>query len=168
MQTKIEYPRPGLTVDALIIKRPTAADGTTQQIQAELLLINRKKEPFKDTWAIPGGFVDENESLDAAASRELLEETSVPPSQAYMTQIGMFGDPGRDPRAGITKNRADEDLEDDAQDAQWFALDRLPPLAFDHKLIIKTACRRLAEKPQVSSDSELTRQLTEAANRLEG
>jgi len=55
---------------------------------------------LQDKWAIPGGFVNENESLDMAASRELVEETSVPPSKAFMTQIGMFGDPGRDPRGG--------------------------------------------------------------------
>uniref|UniRef100_A0A7S3RAE2 Nudix hydrolase domain-containing protein n=1 Tax=Dunaliella tertiolecta TaxID=3047 RepID=A0A7S3RAE2_DUNTE len=171
-----EYPRPGLTVDAIIIKRPTAANGATKQSHAELLLINRKNEPFKNKWAIPGGFVDENESLDAAASRELLEETSVPPSKAYMTQIGMFGDPGRDPRgwvvsaayAAIVPDTIPVKAGDDAQDAQWYALNNLPPLAFDHKLIIKTACRRLAETPQVSSDPELRRQLTEAAERLEG
>jgi len=55
----------------------------------------------QNMWAIPGGFVNENESLDMAASRELQEETSVPPSAAYMTQVGMFGDPGRDPRGWV-------------------------------------------------------------------
>ena len=75
------YPRPGLTVDAVIVARPQAS------IPPQLLLIKRKFEPCKDQWALPGGFVEENESLDVAAARELQEETSVDPSSVLLTQV---------------------------------------------------------------------------------
>jgi 8-oxo-dGTP diphosphatase len=79
--TPHRWPRPAVTVDAAIVAKPCGAR------PAELLLIKRKFEPFKDAWALPGGFVNENEGLDAAAARELHEETSVDPSSVLLTQV---------------------------------------------------------------------------------
>ena len=130
-----------LTVDTLVFKRRA---GVT-----EILLVKRKKEPFKDTWAIPGGFVDEGEDLEDAAIRELDEETSVKIDSAE--QLRAFGKPGRDPRhhtvsvafmafvpANTTATAAD-----DAKEAEWFSIDDLPALAFDHAEIVAFAIAKL-------------------------
>jgi ADP-ribose pyrophosphatase YjhB (NUDIX family) len=88
-----QYPRPGLTVDTCIIARPSPGENP------KVLLIQRKFEPFAGSWALPGGFVDEGEPLEAAAARELQEETSVDVATSVsLEQVGAFGDPGRDPR----------------------------------------------------------------------
>ena len=81
--------RPAFTVDVALV---TSAD------PPQLLLIQRKHDPFAGAWALPGGFVDEGEPLAAAAARELQEETSVDPAGVSLVQVGAFGDPGRDPR----------------------------------------------------------------------
>lgn len=109
----------------------------------QILLIKRLKEPFKDFWALPGGFVDENEDLEVAARRELLEETSVKAIQ--LEQIGAFGKPFRDPRHhtisvvffGIVPEETIAIAADDAKEADWFPIHTLPELAFDHKEIIE-------------------------------
>ncbi len=88
-----QWPRPSLTVDAAII----AASKTLSPIP-HLLLIKRKNAPCQNMWALPGGFVDENEPLDIAAARELQEETGVDPASVILKQVGAFADPGRDPR----------------------------------------------------------------------
>lgn len=113
----------------------------------KVLLIQRKKDPFKDQWALPGGFVDENEDLETAAIRELYEETGVKVSA--MEQVQAFGDPGRDPRghtisiAFLSRIFCEEDLNpaDDAKDAKWFPIEKLHEmdLAFDHDEIINVA-----------------------------
>src|SRR5690242_1603604 len=82
-----EYPRPAVTVDIVIV---------TRERRPRVLLIRRKHDPFAGVWAIPGGFVDMDESLEAAARRELREETGV--EVAELEQLHAFGDPGRDPR----------------------------------------------------------------------
>ena len=136
-----DYPRPSLTVDILLFF--AAREGL------EILLIKRAREPFKDHWALPGGFVDEHESLEAAAARELLEETGL--RRARFKQVGAFGDPGRDPRghtvsiafAAILRSRPKVEGSDDASEAAWHALKRLPRLAFDHKKIIRLAVREM-------------------------
>ena len=83
-----EYPRPSVTVDVVIV---------SDEKKARVLLIRRKNEPFAGMWAIPGGFVDMDETLVAGARRELLEETGV--EAETLEQLATFGDPGRDPRA---------------------------------------------------------------------
>ncbi|MGA8853513.1 MAG: NUDIX hydrolase [Christiangramia sp.] len=113
----------------------------------KVLLIQRKNDPFKDQWALPGGFVDEGENLETAAMRELEEETGVKVSS--MQQIQAFGEPGRDPRghtvsiAFLSRIYCEEDLNpsDDAKDAKWFEIEKLPDmkLAFDHDEIINVA-----------------------------
>ena len=127
-----------LTVDVILIK---ASAGTTSQ----LLLIKRKKDPFQNGWALPGGFVDEHEDLETAAIRELAEETGIKISKAE--QLQAFGKPHRDPRGHMVSVAffayADEHAiaiaADDAADAQWFAINDLPKLAFDHSEIINFA-----------------------------
>ena len=83
-----EYPRPAVTVDVVLF--------TIRAGDLAVLMIRRGGAPFKGHWALPGGFVEENESLERAASRELKEETGI--EQAALEQLGAFGDPGRDPR----------------------------------------------------------------------
>ena len=85
-----EYPRPALTVDVVI---------ATREARPRVLLIRRKKDPFAGSWALPGGFVDENERLADAARRELAEETGV--TAADLEQLYTAGDPGRDPRGWV-------------------------------------------------------------------
>jgi len=115
--------------------------------QFKVLLIQRKNDPFKDQWALPGGFVDEGEDLETAARRELLEETGVEVSS--MQQIQAFGDPGRDPRghiisiAFLSRIYCEEDIKpsDDAKEVKWFEVEKLHSmkLAFDHDEIINVA-----------------------------
>ncbi len=125
-----------VTVDIVLIKKDI------------LLLIKRLKDPYKDCWALPGGFVDENEDLQDAAKRELMEETNV--SVEKLEQIGAFGKPFRDPRSHTVSvayfGRVGEDTiavaADDAKETHWFAIDDLPELAFDHKEIIEAALKK--------------------------
>ncbi|CAL8464179.1 g3714 [Coccomyxa elongata] len=165
-----KYPRPSVTVDAAIVAQP--ADGKA----AQLLLIQRKNPPCKGQWALPGGFVDENEPLDKAAARELQEETSVNPSDVLLTQVGAFGDPGRDPRgwcvsvayaALVPSTSMGVKAADDASEAEWFDVRDLPqPLAFDHKLIVRTAFQHLMQQPSVTG--KLVEDLKAGAQKLDG
>ena len=130
-----------VTVDTLVFRKTID--------QTQILLIKRKNEPFKDAWAIPGGFVDENEDLEAAAKRELLEETQVKIDK--VEQLKAFGKPGRDPRFhtvsvafwGFVPENTVAKAADDAKEAGWFNIDNLPELAFDHREIIGVALARL-------------------------
>lgn len=116
----------------------------------EILLIKRKNEPFADHWALPGGFVDENEDLEVAARRELLEETGV--RVQHIEQLRAFGKPGRDPRghmvsvaylAVLQQEKPQAVGMDDAKEAKWFSVNDLPNLAFDHAQIISFARTKL-------------------------
>ncbi len=137
-----DYPRPSVTVDIVLFHQSPKG--------LELLLIKRRHEPFADTWALPGGFVDEDESLEAAAARELIEETGL--SRARFKQVGAFGDPGRDPRGhtvsiaftALLKNKPKVTGSDDAKEAAWHLVKRLPRLAFDHKKIIGAALEKMS------------------------
>jgi 8-oxo-dGTP diphosphatase len=138
-----QYPRPAVTVDNLIFKK----SGGKRQI----LLIQRGTEPFKGMWALPGGFVGIEEPLEQAASRELEEETGL--TGIALTQFRTYGDPGRDPRhrtiSVVFYGFVDDDqfnipvAGDDAAQAKWFDISALPPLAFDHKRIIREAIESL-------------------------
>ena len=111
----------------------------------KIVLVKRKNDPFKDNWALPGGFVEQEEHLPDAAKRELKEETGLAVEKNQ--QIGTFGTPGRDPRGRtisvvyLSLIELEEKLTaaDDAAEAAWFDIDNLPDLAFDHSEIIKTA-----------------------------
>lgn len=113
--------------------------------QKQILLIQRKNEPFQNQWALPGGFVDEHEDLSTAALRELQEETNVIATK--IEQIQAYGTPHRDPRGHMVTIAFFTEIDaniiakaaDDAKALQWFSLNDLPPLAFDHKQIIEDA-----------------------------
>ena len=118
-----------------------------------VLLIKRKYEPFKGKWAIPGGFVENDESLETAVERELLEETGVRIN--YLEQLYTFGKPNRDPRGRVVSiayvglvrpNTFNIFASSDAEQVQWFNINELPKLSFDHKEILKTAIERLQAK----------------------
>ncbi|NJW53196.1 NUDIX domain-containing protein [Salinimicrobium oceani] len=111
----------------------------------KVLLVKRKKDPYKGQWAIPGGFLEEKETLEEGAKRELKEETGL--SVDRLWQLKAFGTPGRDPRGrtvsipfyGVVTSEEKVQGSDDAEDAQWFQLDQLPDLAFDHSEILEEA-----------------------------
>lgn len=119
-----------------------------------ILLIKRKFEPFKDNWAIPGGFVKPAESLEEAVTRELEEETGIKVN--YLEQLYTFGDPDRDPRQrvisvsyfALVKSTAYQEIKasTDAEDAKWFNINTLPKLSFDHKKILQVAIDRVRAK----------------------
>lgn len=131
------YFKPSVTVDALVIWPATEG--------LQVLLIQRKHDPFSQAWALPGGFIEEDETLMTSVARELAEETGLTGLQ--FTQFGTYGDPGRDPRgrtitvayfAQVYGNRPPQVKGyDDAQDAQWFSIRNLPELAFDHAQVIE-------------------------------
>lgn len=149
-----EYPRPAVTVDVVIF--------TIRAGELAILMIRRGGTPFKGHWALPGGFVEDNESLERAAARELQEETGI--IQTSLVQLGAFGDPGRDPRGHTVSVAfyafiavpARPVAADDAADAQWVSLATLQRarIAFDHQRIIALASERLRDQlggePQTS------------------
>ena len=118
-----------------------------------VLLIKRKYEPFKGDWAIPGGFVLNDESLEEAVQRELMEETGVKIN--YLEQLYTFGNTERDPRGRVISvayvglvrpNMFKIFASTDAEQAQWFSIDEIPNLSFDHKDILEKAILRLQNK----------------------
>ena len=136
MSFTYEYPRPMVTVDIFLLR--------IFRDELQVLLVQRAHEPFKGCWALPGGYVDEGESLETAACRELLEETGL--SDIVLSQMGAFGDPGRDPRGHTITivfggmlplgRKVSAKAGDDAGALQWFNIRQLPTLAFDHEKII--------------------------------
>ncbi len=135
------HPRPCVTVDAAIFTAPRPGH------PREVLLIRRGNEPFKGRWALPGGFVEEDEDLAPAAARELEEETGL--SGVSLSQFRTYGTPGRDPRhrtisvvytGEIAEKPAAIAGSDDAAEARFFDAARPPaPLAFDHDTILREA-----------------------------
>ncbi len=111
----------------------------------EILLIKRKNEPFAGKWALPGGFVETDETVIVGAVRELKEETGISLDESRLRFVGYFDTPNRDPRGRLISFAfevlVDSDVTvkagDDAGEAQWYSLDELPELAFDHKQIIE-------------------------------
>jgi 8-oxo-dGTP diphosphatase len=130
-----DYPRPAVTADIIIIKK--------SKDQQFVLLIERKHPPFEGMWALPGGFLDMDETLEEAALRELQEETGI--TGVELKQFHTFSNINRDPRhrtittvfIGFTDDTVSIEAGDDAAKAQWFALDNIPPLAFDHAEVMK-------------------------------
>lgn len=137
MSYTYDYPRPCVTTDCLIFRKIDS--------KWSLLFIERGNEPFKGCWALPGGFLEMDEDLVTCAARELQEETGL--TGISLQQLCAFGEPNRDPRHrtisiafwGVDNTERQAVGSDDAAQAQWFALDKLPKLAFDHALIIQTA-----------------------------
>jgi 8-oxo-dGTP diphosphatase len=140
-----KYERPSVTVDVVMM--------SLRQQDLQVLLIKRRSWPCEGMWAIPGGFVNMDESLETAAKRELQEETGV--QNVYLEQLYTFGDPGRDPRtrvitvvyfALLPSQHLQIRAADDAVDVGWFPVHQLPPLAFDHDKILNYALERLRGK----------------------
>ena len=145
MTVTYTYPRPNLTVDCVVF-------GLDEE-DLKILLIQRNLPPFEGKWALPGGFVKMDETLEEAAKRELKEETGV--QNLYLEQLYTFGAVERDPRERIVSvayyalvNLNDYKLvaATDARDAAWFSVDDLPSLAFDHTEIVNVAQKRLKGK----------------------
>ncbi|MBD5292468.1 MAG: NUDIX hydrolase [Bacteroides sp.] len=144
MMYTYKYPHPALTTDCVIF----GFDGTRLQV----LLIERGLEPFEGCWALPGGFMRMDETLEECARRELQEETGI--IDVHLEQLGAFSRVDRDPRervvtvaflALVPSLRFEVRGGDDAKKAAWFDADALPPLAFDHKHILEEARQRLRE-----------------------
>jgi 8-oxo-dGTP diphosphatase len=145
------YPHPAVTTDVVVF--------TIRKGRLSILLIRRANPPHQGEWALPGGFLDIDEDLDACAARELQEETGI--SGVYLEQLYTFGATGRDPRErvisvtyyallaqdALTPLRAASD----AAEVGWHAFDQLPKLAFDHAGIIEVAHRRLVAKLDYST-----------------
>lgn len=146
MPYRYKYPRPALTVDCVVF-------GLDEQNLLKVMLIQRDISPFKGEWALPGGFVRIEESLEAAALRELREETGI--ENVFLEQLYTFGNIDRDPRERVVTvayyalvNLSEHRIEatTDASKAAWFPVVELPKLAFDHDKIVMTALVRLKGK----------------------
>ncbi len=145
MTNTYKYPRPAITVDCVVF----GYDGN----ELNILLIKRGIEPFVDCWALPGGFVRHDETIDEAAKRELLEETFV--KNIYLEQLYTFGDLYRDPRervisvsyfALVRQEEFQIKASTDANEVAWFKVQNTPALAFDHENILEMALKRLKNK----------------------
>lgn len=153
-----KYERPSVTVDVVIFSlidaRVVAPSSGLSGLQLSVLLIRRKAAPFAGRWAIPGGFVHMDESLEAAALRELQEETGM--TDVYLEQLYTFGDPQRDPRTRVitvayfalvpANTAARHRPGSDAAETGWFFVHDLPELAFDHGEVLDYALKRLRYK----------------------
>ena len=141
-----KWPRPMVAADAAVF---TFLAGKAKQ-----LLVNRRNEPFKGKWCLPGGFVNIDEELDDAVARELEEETAL--TGVKLQQVRTFGKCGRDPRGRVItvtyigivqKGTAKAKAGDDAAKAKWFDIDKLPKeLAFDHNDVTKFVIKKLRRR----------------------
>jgi len=140
-----KYPRPALTVDCVVFGLDEA--------ELKVLLIQRLLEPFQHQWALPGGFVHMDEDLEAAARRELAEETNI--TKVYLEQLCTIGTVDRDPRGRVVTvayyalaKMSDHEAHaaTDAENVDWYSIHALPKLAFDHQSIIDAALERLRGK----------------------
>lgn len=132
------YPRPAVTADCIVV---------TREAEPKVLLIQREGQPFKGCWAFPGGFLNMDETTEQCAVRELEEETGM--KVTNLQQIGAYSKVDRDPRGrtitiaylAVVDAPVAVTGQDDAAKAQWFPINALPPLAFDHEDIMKDAIR---------------------------
>ena len=138
-----EYPRAAITVDAIVLAK--------ENNSTYILLIQRGREPFKNSWALPGGFIEMDETLEIACKRELAEETGLHVEK--FTQFKTFDAVNRDPRhrtisvaffAELHERKAVKGG-DDASKAEWFSINNLPELAFDHAIILKEFFEKILE-----------------------
>ncbi len=144
------YPHPAVTTDMVIF--------TIRDSQLSVLLIQRREDPFKGLWALPGGFVHEDEDLDQCARRELQEETGL--KDIYLEQLYTFANPSRDPRervisvayfALLPSDPLEIRAASDATDVTWQEVSSIPALGFDHNIIINSALERLVAKLDYST-----------------
>lgn len=139
-----KYPHPAVTTDCVIF-------GYDVKEGLSVLLVKRGIEPFKDHWAFPGGFMRMDEDAETGARRELREETGLETS--YIEQFGCFTEVGRDPRERVITiafyalvRKSEVKGGDDAADAHWFPIGKVPALAFDHDRILRVALKTLKER----------------------
>ena len=136
MEYTYKYPRPAVTADCVVM---------TKESVPQVLLIERGADPYKGCWAYPGGFMNMDETTEQCAIRELEEETGMRVTD--LQQIGAYSKVDRDPRGrtitvaylAIVEAPVAVTGQDDAAKAQWFPIDALPPLAFDHEGIMRDA-----------------------------
>ena len=136
-----EYPRPSVTADVAVLRL---------EEEPEILLVQRKDPPFEGMWALPGGFMEMEETLEEAARRELLEETNLEAGE--LIRFDTYDKPGRDPR-GRTITQVfvmiwKEEMGipaagSDAKTLAWYGLTELPELAFDHNLIVRDVIKMM-------------------------
>lgn len=141
------HPRPAVSADVAAFARRAGS--------LHVLLIQRRGEPFAGSWALPGGFLDPDEDLEACARRELREETGI--EAAALTAFGQFSAPHRDPRGRtisvafltvLGSDAPEPKGSDDAAEARWWPVNALPPLAFDHDQIVAEALAALHGRPR--------------------
>jgi len=145
MEYTYKYPRPAVTADCVVI---------TKEGQPKVLLIQRGFDPYKGCWAFPGGFMNMDETTEECAFRELMEETGLKVEELH--QIGAYSKVDRDPRGrtitvaylAIIDSPLEVKGQDDAERAEWFPIDKLPKLAFDHEEIMSDAINFYAIKYQ--------------------
>jgi len=138
-----KYPRPAVTADCIVF---------TRESNPNVLLIERGADPYKGCWAFPGGFIDMDETTEQCAIRELKEETGLEVTDVQ--QIGTYSKVDRDPRGrtitvaylAVVESQMEVKGQDDAAKAQWFPIDALPDLAFDHDEIMKDAIEAFKNK----------------------
>jgi 8-oxo-dGTP diphosphatase len=145
------YPHPAVTTDVVVF--------TIRDNRLNILLVKRANPPHQGDWALPGGFLDIDEDLDACAERELAEETGI--TDVYLEQLYTFGATTRDPRERVISVTyyalvpqhmlATPRAASDAADVGWYTFENLPELAFDHAQIIDMAHRRLVAKLDYST-----------------
>ena len=145
-----EFERPSVTVDLVMF--------TVMEGALKVLMVRRGQQPFSECWALPGGFVRMDETLEDAAARELAEETGVDSQGVYLEQLYTFGEPGRDPRTRVitvayfalvdsSKTKPHITGQESISDVQWFTVSDLPSkIAFDHGDILEYALKRLRNK----------------------
>lgn len=144
------HPHPAVTTDVVLF--------TIREEKLQLVLVRRRNPPFQGCWALPGGFLDLKEDLEACALRELREETGI--TDVYLEQLYTFGRPDRDPRERVISvayyglvpsDKLALRPSSDATEAAWFPYGELPPLAFDHREIVEKAHERLKAKLEYST-----------------
>lgn len=141
-----DYPMPSVTVDCALVRY-------NENAGVDVLLIKRKNEPYKDCWALPGGYMEINETLDDAVKREVMEETGIDINRSCIKYLNekIYDNPVRDSRGRVISvlsvvvvpNNTKMSAGDDAVECKWFSLRCLPPLAFDHKDMLEYAKQRL-------------------------
>jgi len=136
------FPRPAVTTDTLVFREGKEC--------IEVLLIKREKEPYKDFWALPGGFLEIEETPVEGAKRELIEETNLEIN--VLKEVGTFGELDRDPRGRtitivfytfINNSQHNAKAKSDAAEVKWFSVKEIPPMAFDHSEIFKEGLLKL-------------------------
>lgn len=141
-----DYPMPAITVDCALARYNDNAG-------IDILLIKRRNEPYKDCWALPGGFMEIDETLDSAVKREVMEETGIDIDKSCLKYLNekIFDNPNRDARGRVVTvlsvvvvpSSTVVTAGDDAMECKWFSLRNLPPLAFDHGEMIGYMKKRL-------------------------